>query len=76
MDFHFDGRTDVLGPVLPSDEVLVAVEDFGGALLDLLGNPVAELVVPGLGAVAHPHLHCELVINGVPCVPDARSSRI
>ena len=41
---------------LPSDKVLVAVEHLGGALLDLLGDPVAELVVPGLRAVAHSHL--------------------
>ena len=41
---------------LPSDEVLVAVEHLGGALLDLLGDPVAQLVVPGLSAVAHAHL--------------------
>ena len=41
---------------LPSDEVLVAVEHLGGALLDLLGDPVAQLVVPGLRAVAHAHL--------------------
>ena len=45
--------------LLPSDEVLVAVEHLGGALLDLLGDPVAQLVVPGLGAVAHPHLQRE-----------------
>ena len=41
---------------LPSDKVLVAVEHLCGALLDLLGDPVAELVVPGLRAVAHSHL--------------------
>ena len=41
---------------LPSNEVLVAVEHLGGALLDLLGDPVAQLVVPGLRAVAHANL--------------------
>ena len=49
-------KRTALHPFLPSDEVLVAVEHLGGALLDLLGDPVAQLVVPGLSAVAHAHL--------------------
>ena len=42
--------------ILPSDKVLDAVDLLYGALFDLLGDPVAELVVPGHSAVAHPHL--------------------
>ena len=41
---------------LPSDKVLVAVKHLCSALLDFLGDPVAELVVSRLGAVAHTHL--------------------